>query len=82
MNCADCIAYHRRKEQPEICTACRRMQAESDWKWEIDTGNRILRCPDCGHALTFGLWWYSNPYRYCPWCGKRRVQAEQMEMEM
>ena len=80
MKCTDCIAYGRK--QPEICAACRRMQEESDWLWEIDTGNRMLRCPNCDHGFPFHLWWYSNPYRFCPWCGKRRVQGEQLEMEI
>lgn len=80
MNCKECLAYHR--EQPEICEACRKMQLESNWNWEIDTGNRFVRCPDCKHALSIGLWCYKLPYRYCAWCGKKMAIGEQIMMDL
>ena len=80
MKCTECIAYFR--EQPEICTACKKMQKESEWDWEIDTGNRRVRCPECGHALSIGLWCYSMPYRFCAWCGKQMVYGEQISLDI
>jgi len=80
VKCSDCVGYYR--EQPEICVACKKMRAESDWQMEIDTGNRMLRCPDCEHGYPLHIWQYSNPYRYCPWCGKQRVHGEQIKMEI
>ena len=72
MRCTDCAAKDR--EQPEICEACRRMQRESLWQWEIDTGHRFVRCPKCQHALSVSLWCYELPYRYCAWCGEKMVK--------
>ena len=80
MKCSDCEAYNR--QQPEICTACKKMRAESEWEWEIDTAARYVRCPDCKHALRIGLWCYELPYRYCAWCGRRMVEGEQLAMEI
>lgn len=80
MKCTDCEAYGR--GQPEICKACRKMRAESDWKWEIDTARRFVRCPECGHALSISLWCYSLPYRFCAWCGKQMAHGEQIGMDI
>lgn len=76
MNCNECAA----RERKTICEACRKMQQESTWKWEIDTGNRLIRCPDCGKALSFPFFGYSNPYNFCPYCGKRRITHEQISL--
>lgn len=78
MNCSNCVA----KGRESICEACKRMRAESRWIWEIDTGNRHVRCPECNHALSISLWCYELPYRYCAWCGKQMVNGEQLKMEI
>lgn len=80
MKCTDCRAHDR--EQPEICQACKKMQAETEWNWEIDTGVRYVRCPDCKHAFSLSLWCYSMPYRFCAWCGKKMIVSEQQSMEV
>ena len=73
MNCREC--YHRGYQA--MCDACKRMQKEGRWKWEIDTGNRVIRCPDCGGGLSFPAYRYKNDYRFCPYCGKQMIAGTQ-----
>ena len=76
MRCKECIS----PKTDAICDGCRKMQAESRWNWEIDNGQRICRCPECGRGNLIGVWQYSNPYRYCPWCGEKMYLGEQMSL--
>lgn len=80
MKCSNCLGSSGGSTR--VCDACRAMQAEGDWNWELDNGNRRVRCPDCGRALPISPYEYEMPYRFCPWCGKRRVRGEQMRMEL
>ena len=77
MRCNDCLSPHT----PEMCGACRQMREESLWNWELDNGQRICRCPECGRGNLIGVYHYHNPYRYCPWCGEKMYLGEQMSME-
>ena len=76
MNCKECYQHGR----PDVCSACKRMQQESRWLWEIDVGNRVIRCPDCGGGLSFPAYGYKMNYRYCPYCGHQMVMGEQLSM--
>lgn len=62
------------------CSACKRQQAEQRWQWELDNGNRRLRCPDCGGAMSMPAYADENPYNFCPYCGKRMIIGEQLSM--
>ena len=42
----------------------------SEWQYDEDTECVMCRCPECGGRLLIGLYQYSNPYRFCPYCGK------------
>lgn len=77
MRCNDCIWFYN---HDKTCSACRQMQAEGSWVWEIDNGNRLIRCPDCGGAMVFPDYQDKNHYRFCPYCGKQRIQGEQISM--
>ena len=74
MNCSMCLDGRSK----EACEACKRMQAESDWKWEIDNGCRLIRCPYCDHALVLGAYVYKNWHRFCSYCGKQLIRGEQI----
>lgn len=76
MNCKDCCV----NERTDICEACKRMQAEGEWKWEIDTGNRMIRCPYCDHGFPIGFYEYKNWHRFCSYCGKQLIKGEQTSM--
>ena len=76
MKCSDCLDGNHSL----ICEACKRMQNEGRWQWEIDTGCRIIRCPDCGGGMRFGMYRYENPFRFCPYCGHQMIQGEQISM--
>lgn len=79
MNCRECGHYY---DNPKtMCNACKRMQAEGLWKWEIDNGNRVIRCSKCDRGMAFGYYFYTNPYRFCPYCGERMILGEQIKME-
>ena len=78
MRCADCL----QGTSAAACAACREMQAEGDWRWEIDNGQRMIRCPDCDFGLLIGYYVYKNPYRYCPGCGRLNLKQRQMAMEI
>ena len=76
MNCNECAA----RERKPICEACRKMQQESTWKWEIDTGNRMIRCPYCDHGFPIPAFTYTNWHRFCSYCGKQLIKGEQISM--
>ena len=76
MICSECLEG----TSAEACSACRRMQKEGRWTWEIDNGHRICRCPVCGFGNLIGLYTYNNPYRYCGSCGARMIDGIQMDM--
>lgn len=78
MNCKEC--YHNGYKA--MCDACKQMRKEGRWKWEIDNGNRVIRCPDCGGGLSFGAYFYENPYNFCPYCGNRMITHKQMELDV
>jgi hypothetical protein len=80
MNCRECSAYGR--NQPEICTACKEMQQNGEWIWEIDNGQRVCRCPDCGFGNILSLWAYKNPFNYCGGCGKHLSTFEQTKLDI
>ena len=77
MNCSECNEPHTKK----MCDACQRMQSESRWNWEIDNGQRICRCPECGYGNLVGLYTYELRFRYCSWCGAKMVVGKQMRIE-
>ena len=77
LNCKDC--HHN--GYTVMCDACKKMQTEGRWLWEIDTGNRLIRCPDCGGGMSFNGYRYSNPYKFCPYCGHQMILGEQIKME-
>ena len=78
MRCADC----NQGTSEAACEACRRMQTEGDWIWEIDNGQRMIRCPDCGFGNLIGWYTYKLQYRFCPSCGRQNVRHEQTMMEI
>lgn len=49
---------------------------ESEWQYDEDTGNVMCRCPGCGGRLLIGLYQYSNPYHYCPYCGMKLKEGK------
>jgi DNA-directed RNA polymerase subunit RPC12/RpoP len=53
------------------------MQHTGRWLWELDNGQRICRCPDCGFGNLIGLYRYRNPYNYCASCGHLMIPQEQ-----
>lgn len=75
MKCKNCNFEHH--ERKEICDACKKMQAQGRWEWEIDNGQRICRCPRCGFGNILSSYAYSNPYRFCPSCGTRMIDEEE-----
>jgi len=77
MNCSECHCGISKT----ICNACRMMQHEGRWKWEIDTGQRLCRCPDCGFGNFLSLYAYKNPFRYCAGCGHQMIAGEQMSID-
>ena len=78
MNCKECYLRDRKTH----CESCKRMQAEGGWLWEIDNGNRIIRCPYCGHGFPISAFAYENWHRYCAYCGKQLIHGEQIKMEV
>lgn len=76
MRCADCCDGTSKA----ACEACRRMQAEGEWLWEIDEGNRKIRCPYCGGGEDVGPWVYENRRRFCSYCGKELIHGKQVSM--
>ena len=76
MNCNDCLDG----TSQAACDACRRMQAEGQWIWEIDNGCRMIRCPYCDHGFTIGAYFYENWHRFCSYCGKQLIEGEQISM--
>lgn len=76
LNCKDCI----QGTGPKVCEACREMQQEGRWLWEIDNGHRICRCPECGFGNIIHAYTYRNPFRYCAGCGKQMIFGEQLGM--
>ena len=77
MKCSDCIDRDR---HASTCPACRRMQAEGRWTWELDNGCRRMRCPDCGRGMELPAYLDENPYRFCPYCGHQMIQCKQVSM--
>ena len=77
LKCENCL----QGTSDEACEACRRMQQEGEWLWEIDNGHRICRCPKCGFGNILGLYVYRNPYRYCAGCGARMILGEQLSFD-
>lgn len=80
VNCKECL--HHWDEKKVMCEACKRMQAEGRWKWEIDNGHRVIRCPKCGGGMVFGYYFYENPYRYCPYCGEPMITHKQIKLDV
>ena len=56
------------------------MQKEGRWKWEVDNGQRICRCPECGFGNLIGAYVYENPYKYCASCGSRMIPGKQVSL--
>ena len=78
MNCKECC----HNGYKAMCDACKHMQKEGRWKWEIDNGNRVIRCPDCGGGMIFGAYRYTNPFMFCPYCGHQMITHKQMELDV
>jgi len=78
LKCSECCDG----KSSRMCTACKAMQEESNWKWELDNGCRRIRCPKCDFALTFGAWRYENPFNFCPGCGEKLKLGEQTKMDI
>ena len=76
LNCKDCIEGTSER----ACTACRKMQNEGRWMWELDNGQRFMRCPECGFANRLGGYVYENHFNFCAGCGQRMRTFEQTEM--
>ena len=72
LNCNDC--------NDRACSTCKQMQTESDWLYEIDTGSRMCKCPQCGGRMWIGAFTYKNPYKYCPYCGRKNIKHEQISI--
>ena len=47
-----------------------------EWLYDEDNGNVMCRCPECGGRLLIGLYQYSNPYNFCPYCGTRLEEGK------
>lgn len=78
MRCSECLEGTSER----ACQACREMQHTGRWLWELDNGQRICRCPDCGFGNLIGLYKYRNPYNYCASCGHLMIPQEQTRMEI
>ena len=65
MNCKEC-----NDKSVGMCSACKVMREKTAWIYEIDIGNRMCKCPKCKGRMTLGAYAYSNPYKYCPYCGE------------
>lgn len=66
MKCKDCI-----EKRYELCLFCKQMQSITQWEYEIDNGQRMCKCPSCGGRLYLGPYTYVNPYKFCPYCGRK-----------
>lgn len=73
MDCKFCVSPKTEMR----CEPFVQMQRSGRWQWEIDNGQRICRCPECGFGNLIGVYADHNPYRYCPSCGKQMVFGEQ-----
>ena len=69
MKCSQC-----NNKFAAVCEECKKMQKEGSWKWEIDNGTRIIRCPVCGFGQMLGAYQYTNPYKYCASCGRKMIE--------
>jgi DNA-directed RNA polymerase subunit RPC12/RpoP len=76
MNCSLCI-----EKSGSMCYHCKQMQTASDWLYELDEGQRMCKCPDCGRRMYIGPYQYANPYKFCPYCGRKNVHGEQMTLD-
>ncbi|MBQ1293960.1 MAG: hypothetical protein IIY21_07960 [Clostridiales bacterium] len=76
MNCELCIA----PKSDRLCHCCKEMQTTSDWIYELDNGTRMCKCPSCEGRMFIHSYQYSNPYKFCPYCGRKNVFGEQMTM--
>ena len=77
INCELCID----KTSDEVCHNCRQMRSFGEWIYELDNGTRMCKCPECGRRMMIGLYRYSNPYKFCPYCGRKNIKHEQITWE-
>ena len=75
MNCANCI-----DKSETVCHHCKQMQNASEWIYELDNGSRMCKCPECEGRMYIGPYAYANPYKFCPYCGRKNVVGEQMTL--
>lgn len=47
-----------------------------EWEYDEDTGSVMCRCPKCGGRMIIGLYVYSNPYKFCPYCGRPLTEGK------
>lgn len=50
-------------------------EQQKEWKYDKDNDYMLCRCPHCEGRLLIGMYQYFNPYRFCPYCGKRLAQG-------
>lgn len=77
MNCNLCI-----EKSEALCYHCRQMQKSDEWIYVLDEGQRMCKCPDCGGRMYLGIYRYANPYKFCPYCGRRNKPNEQIALEL
>ena len=77
MNCKECLD----KTSETVCHCCKQMQSASEWLYEIDNGTRMCKCPDCGGRMLLGVYTYWNPYKFCPYCGRKNIIGEQISID-
>jgi len=75
MNCKQCL-----DKSQAMCPNCKQMQATGEWEYELDNGHRMCKCPDCGGRMFIGVYSYWNPYKFCPYCGRKNIKGEQIRM--
>ena len=39
------------------------------WRYGVDDGNLMCKCPKCEGRMILHIWTYRNPYHFCPYCG-------------
>lgn len=49
---------------------------DPEWKYDIDCGNLLCRCPVCDCRMPIYMWHYKQNYKFCPYCGVRLAEGK------